>query len=578
MNTQTFEAPQATLVGARVDHMRLLRTGCSLLVAFLVLYPLAWLLIGSLQSSSRGSSATISAYLNVVQAPYFAEIVWNTTIMATGTTITSVFIGAPLAWIVTRTDTPMKSLLQLMSVVPFITPPVLAAISWSYLGSPNSGMINLVWQSLSGSTDPLVDIYSMTGLIWVMSLSLAPYVFIFTSIALENMDPALENASYIAGSGPVSTTLRVTLPLMAPAIISGALLVLIQSLEVFAIPATIGTPAGIYVFVTQIYQLIGDLPPNYSEAAALSLPLLIVCGLALAFQTRLLGKGRSYATVGGKAIRPQLIQLGGWRYVTLAYALAYILVSAVLPYLVFVYGALIKSSGMPPVMENLTLQNITDFFTGSSSSMIIRAISNSLVLSLSGATIAIAVAALVAYFVNRGRWWGKGTLDFIALIPVAVPGAVLSIGLLWAYLRPPFELYGTLTILLIAYVTRHLPFGVKSITTTIVQVSEELERAAVISGAHWSRMFRRVLIPILMPGLVSGWVLMFVSMMRELSASIMLFASNTETLAVALYLLWDEALFQHVSILSLVMICLTLVPIAAARWFGRWATARKEVL
>ncbi len=550
-----------------LDTMKLVRGISTAVVVVLVVYPLLWLLLGSMQSST--GAGFFHTYVDAVRSPYFGEMIWNSAVMSIGTTVLAVIMGTPLAWIVVRTDTPFRPVLMSLALVPFITPPVLAAIAWSYLGSPNSGILNLLWRSVTHARGPLFDIYSMPGLIWVMALSLTPYVFVFTSTGLENMDPALENASSIAGSSPRRTTLTITLPLMMPAILSGALLVFIQSLEIFAIPATIGVPAGIYVFVTQIYQLIQELPPNYGEAAALSVPVLAICGLALLLQNRLLGRGKSYATVAGKALRPQRIHLGAMRYVALGYALSFLFFSAALPYLVFLYGAFIKSSGLPPYPENLTTRYLTEFFAGSEGAMVLRAIRNSLILSISGAAIATVMAALIAYFVQRGRWRGAGLLNFLALAPVAVPGAVLAIGLLWAYIRPPFELYGTLTILLLAYVTRNLPYGVQAVGASLAQVSDDLEKAARITGAPWGRAFRTVVLPVLIPGLLSGWVLMFVSMMRELSASIMLFSSNTETLAVALYLLWDEALFQKVSILSLIIVVLALVPIAFVRWLVR---------
>ena len=550
-----------------IDALYVFRILCLALVAGLVLYPLFWLFVGSFQKSPGSFIFSVEPYVNVLTADYLGGILSNTAIMTVGTTLAAIAIGVPMAWIVARTDTPMKGLVHLVALVPFITPPMVGAITWSYLGSPNTGFLNVAWMMLTGTEEPLFNIYSMGGLIWVMALYLTPYTFLFTSIALENMDPTLENAAYVTGSSPFETTLRVTLPLMAPAIMSGALLVFIQSLEIFAIPAAIGSPGGIYVFVTQIYQLLLGIPPKFGEAAALSIPLLFVAAFALWLQLRATGKGRSYATVGGKSFRPKLLELGKAKYLALGFVLFYLTMSAVLPYLVVIYGTFIKSSGLAPTLDNMTLEHLSRVIYGDATPLVTRSIKNSLILSIGGATIAIFLAAATAYFINRGKWRGQKTLDFVALIPIAIPGAVIAIGLLWAYARPPFDLYGTLSILLLAYVTRYLPFGIKAVATSIMQVSEELEKAAFISGADWLKTFRTILIPLLVPGLFAGWVLMFVSMMRELSASILLYAFHKETLAVALYLVWDEALFEYVSILSLIIVVLSLLSIAIVRSF-----------
>ncbi|MCF3936143.1 iron ABC transporter permease [Acuticoccus sp. M5D2P5] len=543
----------------------LIRVATILILSVLVLYPLFWMLVGSFQPTPMRMEFSLRAYERVFTSRYLPEVLWNTGVMTVATTFFATLLGVPLAWIVARTDTPFKLLINLVAMIPFITPPMLGAIAWAYLGSPNSGFINVAWSGLTGAEEALFNVYSMTGLIVVMTLYLTPYVFLFTSIAMQNMDPTLENAAAITGAGPLRTTFTITVPLAMPAILSGAILVFIQSLEIFAIPAAIGSPGGIYVFVTQIYQLLLGVPPRFSDAAALSLPLLLICALALWLQLKIIGKDKSYTTVSGKTFRPKLITLGKWRYAALAYAGLYLILAAVLPYLVFIYGSVIRSSGLPITLDNLTLDYVIRFFTGEANPLIWRSIRNSLVLSLGGATIAVILAALCSYYSSRGKGRSKAYLDFISLVPIAIPGAVIAIGLLWAYIRPPFQLYGTLWILLIAYTTRYIPFGVKAVSSSIIQISPDLEKAAHICGAGWIRGFVTVLVPLLLPGLFAGWVLMFVSMMRELSASIMLYSSGRETMAVALYLLWDEASFQYVSLMALTLVAISLICIGLMR-------------
>ena len=549
--------------------VRVLEWGCLLVIGFVVLYPLFWLVLGSLRPDPISTDFTLDAYYAIFEEEYMGEVLWNTAFMTVGVTSLSVLIGVPLAWIVGRTDTPFKNYINMIAILPFIMPPVVVAVAWAYLGTPRVGFVNLFWKWLVGTKEPLFDIFTMGGLIFVMALSLAPYVFIFTVTAFKNMDPTLEYAAHVSGASQWKTTLRITLPMAAPAILSGALLTFIQSLEVFAIPATIGVSGGIYVFSTQLWRMMIGIPPNFSHAAALSIPILLVCGLALWGQTRALGRSARYTTVAGKSFRPRLVELGPWKYVSLAFAAFYLLVSAILPVLTLIYGTFISNRGRPPTFEYLTLGHLHEIITGDGGAVILRSIQNSLFLSFMGATIGIALSAVVAYFVVRSTWRGRGTLDFLALIPVAIPGAVIAIAMLWAYIREPFNLYHTLWIILIAYITRFLPFGVRAVSNSITQIHEELERAAAVSGANWGVVFWKILVPLAMPGIVAGWIILFVSMMRELSASIMLFSSNKEVISTILIQLYDEGLFSHVCILSLIIVILSLGSVALVRWLTK---------
>ena len=549
--------------------VRVLEWGCFLVVGFLVLYPLFWLVLGSLKPNLASPDFTLDAFVAVYEADYMGEVLRNTAVMSVGVTAASVLIGVPLAWIVGRTDTPFKDYINMIAILPFIMPPVVVAVAWAYLGTPRVGFINLFWKWMVGGREPLFDIFTMGGLVFVMALSLAPYVFIFTVTAFRSMDPTLENAAHISGANQWRTTLRITLPMAAPAILSGALLAFILSLEIFAIPATIGVSGGIYVFSTQLWRMMIGIPPNFSHAAAMSVPILLVCGLALWGQTKALGRSARYATVAGKSFRPRLVELGAWRYVALGFAAAYLLVSAILPLLTLIYGAFISNRGRPPTSEFLTLGHVFEIITGDGGAVILRSIQNSLLLSFLGATIGVALSAVVAYFVVRSVWRGRGALDFLALVPVAIPGAVIAIAMLWAYVREPFNLYHTLWIILIAYITRFLPFGVRAVSNSITQIHEELERAAAVSGANWGVVFWRILAPLAMPGIVAGWIILFVSMMRELSASIMLFSSNNEVIGTILIQLYDEGLFSHVCILSLIIVILSLGSVALVRWLTK---------
>jgi iron(III) transport system permease protein len=305
----------------------------------------------------------------------------------------------------------------------------------------------------------------------------------------------------------------------------------------------------------------------------MSIPILLICGLALWGQTKALGRSAKYTTIGGKSFQPRLVRLGRLKWVALGFAGTYLLVSAILPLLTLIYGTFISNRGRPPTLDFLTLEHLREMLFGDGGDVILRSIGNSLFLSFIGATVGIALAAVVAFFVVRSKWKARGTLDFLALIPVAIPGAVIAIAMMWAYIREPFNLYHTIWIILLAYITRFLPFGVKAVSNAITQIHEELERAAAVSGANWFVVFWRVLVPLAMPGIVAGWIILFVSMMRELSASIMLFSSNNEVIGTILIQLYDEGLFSHVCILSLIIVILSLGSVALVRWI----TKQKDV-
>jgi iron(III) transport system permease protein len=329
----------------------------------------------------------------------------------------------------------------------------------------------------------------------------------------------------------------------------------------------LGAPSGIYTVTTYIYyQAISYMPPRYEVAALLATVLMGATALCLGLQSWALGGGKRFTTISGKGQAPRLLRLGRWRYLTLAYALLYILVAVGIPYLVLIYAAFIKSWGRAPSLSNLTLSNITATFDPALT--VLPGLSNSIMLALSGATIATLLALTVSYIINKGPRWSRGPLDFITSIPLMMPGPVIAVAMLWAYLRPPLVLYGTLWILLVSYVTHYLPFGVRTITGSFRQISIDLEQGAAICGANHFARFRDILFPLVLPGILAGWMLMFVSMLRELSSSVFLFVPGTETAAVALLGMWQEARFSSVAVLSLTLILISVAVVTAVQYLA----------
>ena len=557
---------------------RWVRDGAAIVMAiaavtlcFLVLYPLFWLFYGSFSYGEQGLGAALGQFW---QLPGLERAFFNTLYLVAGTVPLSFLIALPLVLITTRTDTPLKGLIEVAALLPFITPPLIGAVAWALLAAPRTGLVNVFARQL-GATSPIVNIYTMGGLIFVMSLYLSPYVFVTVKAVMQHMDATLEDASRVAGASLVQTTRNILVPLSMPAILSAGILVLTRAIEEFAIPGVLGAPSGIYTVTTYIYyQAISYVPPRYEVAALLASLLMATTALCLFVQSRVLGGRQRYTTVAGKGHPPHMPRLGRWRYVTMAYALAYIALTVVLPYLVLIYAAFINAWGQPPTFSNLTLANV--FATFDPVLPVRAGLLNSLLLAFFGATLATVLTVIIGYMISKGDLWLRSSLDFVSSIPLAMPGPVLAIALLWAYLHPPFVLYGTLWILLVAYVTHFLPYGVRTTTGSFRQISVELERSASVCGASRLAVFRDILLPLIRPGMLAGWMLMFVSMIRELSSSIFLFVPGTETAAVTLLEMWQEARFANVAVLSLTLITISVLVVTLVRYSsgGAYLAAR----
>jgi iron(III) transport system permease protein len=545
---------------ARFDAAMMIMAVAVAALFFLVLYPLLWLFYGSFAYGEQSSLGEVfSAFW---QLPGLARAFENTLWLLIGAVPLSFLFALPLVWIVARTDTPLKGLIEIAAVLPFITPPLIGAVAWALLAAPRTGLINVLARQL-GATAPLVNIYSMSGLIFVMALYVSPYVFLTVQAVMRRMDASLEQASLICGANLWRTVLRIVLPLSLPALLSAGMLVMTRILEEFAIPGVLGAPTGIYTITTYIYyQAISYVPPRYEVAALLASLLMGLTALLLGLQSRILG-GRRFATVTGRGQPPRLLRLGPWRWLTLGHALAYLGLTVVLPYLVLFYAAFVSQWGAAPVPANLTLANFTATFdpewTAGSGLL------NSMILAVAGATLAILLTLIISYMIAKGRSWASAVLDFVSSVPLAMPGPVIAVAMLWAYLHEPFVLYGTLSILLVAYITHYLPYGVRTITGSFRQIGEELERAATVCGASRLAAFRDVLFPLVRPGILAGWMLMFVSMIRELSSSIFLFVPGTETSAVTMLEMWQEARFSSVAVLALTLIAISIAALLAVR-------------
>ena len=399
-----------------------------------------------------------------------------------------------------------------------------------------------------------------------MALYYAPIVFLFVAGALRSMDPALEEASRIHGAGALGTIFRVTLPLMTPAIASSGLLVFLNAAGQFGIPAVIGIPMHFDVITTRIWIGLGYFPPKYTEAAAFAVVLLGFSAVMVFFQQRYLAR-RSFVTVTGRGYRPGVMRLGPMRHFCLAVCILYLLLSIVLP-----YGALIFTSFQPYLSfafepAQWTLKQYADVLFNNPET--VRAIRNSLILAAGGATVTIFFSLIISYVVIRTRLRARFMLDYLATLPVAIPAVVFAVALLWSYIFLPVPIYGTMWMLLIAYVSHYIPFGVRATSAGLAQISPELEESARIHGATWLGTLRRIVVPLLKPALTVGWILMFIEIIRSLSLSILLYSNDSLVMPVVIYELYETGAYPALSAFSVLQTIMVFAAIYGAKKIAR---------
>jgi iron(III) transport system permease protein len=563
---EALRAPQAREERVRQwsvrDPLLYVQIAVILLLCVLIVYPAAILLERSFRDDSGAFSWVwyLQAYTN--ERNLWAII--NTVIVATGSAALAAVSGTLLAWAVVRTDMPGRRLVEMASIVPFISTSFIGALAWILLGSPETGLVNQFWRFL-GNEEPLINIFSIEGIIFVIALYEMPFVFLLVGGALRSMDPALEEASLSSGASLWRTTTRVTLPLVLPAILASSLLVFVLAAEQFGVPAVLGTPARIRVLTTSIVATNTFYPPQHGLGAALCVTLLIIALAGLWLQRRMLAN-RSFTTVGGKGSQPRRIALGPFRWVLLGICCLYLLLAVVLPFSTIFLSSIRTLWTADFRWEQFTLAHYHWILFEYPTTL--RAIRNSLFLAVVGATVTILLCALISFLSLRTKLPGRNLLDYLSMLPLGFPGVVLAYGLLQVWINPPLVLYGTIWILFIAYLTRYLPIGVRATSATLVQIHQELEESSLSCGASWFQTFRRITLPLLKPGIVAGWILLFIAFARELSASILLYSPGTEVLSVVLYDLQQNGQFREISALAFIQIAASIVLVLVAKWLS----------
>jgi len=534
------------------------------LLLWLVLYPLLVLFIGSVRTDLplRPGQFTLTNFANLFANPENFTAIGNTVVSSAFATILALLIGVSLAWITSRTDTPGRRFFDNVFVIPYYLSPFIGAIAWTLLANPRIGFINNLFTEVLGFEEAPFNIYSLGGLVFVMALYYSPIVFLFVAGSLRSMDPALEEASRIHGVGPLATTLRVTLPVVGPAVASSALLVYLNAAGQFGIPAVIGIPMHYDVITTRIWVGLGYFPPKYTEAAAFAVVLLAFSSIIFFVQRRMLAN-KSFATVTGKGFRPAVVKLGRLRYLTLFACILYFAVSILLPYAALLFTSFQPFLSFAFEPGSWTLNQYAEVLFNNP--LTVRATVNSLLLGTLGATVAIFFSLIISYVVQRTRLRLRHTLDYLAMLPAGVPAVVFAVALLWSYIFLPVPIYGTIWMLLIAYVAHYIPFGVRATTSGLAQISVELEESARIHGESWLGTMRRIVVPLLKPALTVGWILLFIEFIRSLSLSILLYTPESVVMPVVTYELYETGAYPALAAFSVLQTALMFIAIYAAR-------------
>jgi iron(III) transport system permease protein len=528
------------------------------ILGFLSVYPLSMLLYGSLHSTPPGMAGTfnLDGYRDVITLQSAVTLI-NTVGISLAKTIPSVILAVLLAWILARTDTPFRGALEVLITLPFFIPPILTAMAWGMLGNPQVGLLNQFYQWITGSETAPINVYSYGGVVWHMMQYSVPFLFLLIVDAFRAMDPSLEKAATMCGASRLRTFRTVTLQLMLPALTGAAILSFIRGIENFESPLFFGSPAGIRVITTDIYDSINQRsPPQYQYATAISFVIMSLLFLIVLLQRRML-RGRSFQTITGKGYSPSVMKLGAWRWVTFAFCVLFFVVTMVLPVGQLVIGSFFKFFGFYQ-WDMLTLEHYRAVF---GSSEFWRGFSNTMFLGLVGATLTMLLGATVAYVSVRTKWRGRLLIDSMAWLPWMMPGIVLGVGFLWGFALLPHAvpIYGTIWALLLAYISLGTPLSVRAMSSAYAQLSFDLEECSRVHGASWLQTMRRIVLALAWPSFAVGWVLVFFGIMRELSASVLLYSVGSEVLSVVLLKLWANGNAEQVSVIGLIMMVLVIV-------------------
>lgn len=522
----------------------LLILGMGLVVGYLTLSPLVILLASSFKETGflREVGFTTKHYLEVYGDPKTFNLLKTSVEFAIGGTLIALLFGLTLAWIIERTDSPLKALSRSIVIIGMATPPVILGMSWTLLLSPKIGVLNSILMFLFDLKKAPLNIYSLPGMMFVQGLALVPTTFLMVSPAFRNMDPNLEDAALVSGAGRVDMLRRIIIPILRPSILGTVTFLFLVSLMVFDIPGVLGLPARIMMFSTQVYLSLYPAfgVPAYGQVGALASLYLIVAGFMAFLYVRFTNQAKLFVVVTGKGYRPKTMFLGKWKYVGVAFVLLYFLLAVGLPLATLLWASLVPyySGFSRELLSSLSLNNYFMFFKHP---FVIAAVKNTLIVTIVSATGVTSLAVIVSWIAFRSGVKGARILDVLSVLPLAIPAVLVGLALIYVYLTFQFiPIYGTIWILVIAYVTHYIPFGTRTTNGVIVQIHKELEEAAWLSGASSIISLVRIVIPLMIPALVSVWIWVAAHTLRELSAALLLMSYNNVVLSTLLWGYWEN--------------------------------------
>ena len=544
---------------------------CVLFTVYIAVVPLGFLVWQSFftpQTATKAAEFTLGNYVTAYTSSDTARLFWTSVQFAVGTATFSFVVGTTLAWMNERTNTPFKSLFFAMSLIPLVIPGILFTVAWILLGSPKIGLVNLSLMGIFGLSEPVFNVYSMWGMIWVDGLHYSPVAFLLMTAAFRAMDPSLEESAMMSGANVFQVLWRVTLKLAWPAIFATFLILFVRAIESFEVPALLGLPVGIQVFTSSIYQAVHRYPSQVGLASSYAITLLLITTVGIYFISKLSSSGSKYATMTGKGFRPRQIDLGPWRWLAAAIFMVYFALIVALPFAVLLWSSLQKFYAVPSMqaLQNLTLDPYRFVLSYPN---LAGAVWNSLLLSFGSATLIMLITSVICWIVVKTKMPGRWLLDNLASLPMVFPGLVLGLALMIFYLNVDIGVYGTMWILFIAYVTRFMPYGLRFNTTSMLQIHKELEESAAMSGAGWGTTFWRIVLPLLKPGLLSGWIYIMIVSIRELSSSILLYSPGTEVVSIIIWELWENGQYVELSALGVMFILMLFVLVLISQAVGR---------
>ena len=535
-----------------INKWLFLLTAAALL--YLVVPPLFFIFSTSL-ISDRGPNAgalTFEHYRSIIGSlAQFWTLIWNSLIFSLGSAAGALLFGTVLAWLAERSDAPFRNVAYVSAFISFGIPGIIKVIGWILLLGPKAGLINVAARELAGIF-PIFNLFSMPGMILVEALVWTPVVFLLMAAPFRALDPSLEDAAVVSGSNGWQAFRRVTLPLALPSVLAVLILTFVRSLEAFEIPALVGLPAGIEVLTTKIYlQIRSGLLPRYGEASAYSILLMGLVAVVLVFYHKVTGETYKFTTVTGKGYRPRRVELGSWRWLG-GFLLLALPVVQVLPLMALIWSSLLPYL-QPPSGEAFARLSFNNYLSAFNDGSIVWAILNSLMVSLSAATATVLLTFLVAWLVVRTNFSARRLLDQMATVPLVFPGLVMGVAVLKTYLTLPVPVYGTIWIIVLAFLARYLPYGVRFNYAGLLSIHRELEESSATCGGSWGQTTRKILIPLMLPSLFAGWIYIFLITIRELSLALLLYSPGSQVISVTIWELWDNGRVGELAAFSLVI-------------------------